>query len=471
MHRVLDVSTPTANVPANSVASNQIVGQEDGDDFSPSSSISQSFTEHAEEDGEDHSLFEPSSPLQVVPQAFILPDIQEEVDEAECLSLLSQFSDQQERNSLAQASPTDGDENIQYRNKLDKQMRRRSFDFARQSFEEAGLDVDETMFDEIESTGNKLGDDNPLDITRNTMSDMSLSFEGKSSPEGPHIDPPFLPVSPPPGPLLSPRYSMLLAELEQSNSIGNSVHEADNKQRTNALLNRMSTLSIADDEPPPPLPLSQPPGKMISPRHSLLLLQSGTGLQSGEEAQLDLRNLLSKVATVYDKQRETESRQKEADSQNNGLVQEKEPLSDGLHNNGTSHDKEQLDEDQVLALVPPPVGDSDEYPNEQRRKSNLKITPSFLRSLEPPKEFTDSGFPDTDENPGMSDYSTNKGNILPPTEVSVLSLSTNDRVSHHKKDSSTTITSYSEEKQSECSGSVGLKTNASTSSQVRTNII
>lgn len=424
-------------------------------DLSPSASISQSLTEHANEGSEDHSLFEPSSPLRMIPEAFTLPDIQEEGDEADSLSLNNNFSEPHNKSRSSLASPThaDGDnEEILYYPVLCKQTHKESFDSARESFEEAGLDIVETAFDGFELKENETSKD-LLNISSNT--DIPVSFDGKSYAfsEESRIDPPILPVSPPPGPLLSPRYSMLLAEKEQSYLDG--APGADANHEISALLNR--TISIADEEPPP-LPESLPPGKIISPRHSTLLMQNKSTDQNRVDL-LDLRLLLSKISAVYSNQ-ETKNRQKEADQQTENLVQSEITTENG----NPASDRDTLDDERVLALAPH-IENVNEHDAERPKKSNLKITPSFLSHLEPPKEFTDSGFPDTDENVVTSDHSTSAGKIsinhLPDAAIF------SDEVKMFEKDGSTAITSFNEDKQSENSGSLVLKTNVSTSSQVR----
>ena len=129
--------------------------------------------------------------------------------------------------------------------------------------------------------------------------------------------------------------------------------------------------------------------------------------------------------------------------------------------------------------------------------SKLKLTPSFLISLEPPKEFSDSGFLDTDgENASITpDQNASRRSVripvlagdntdfLNPRQDSPVSITRKKDVSNlvnHftagrdgastrtgiqlQKDSSTT--SYSDERLTEYSGSVGLKTIASSGSPV-----
>ncbi len=378
VHIVLDLSSP--------IIDNGPPSPYDVEAFSPSMSP----TSELSLGDEDHTLFEPSSSLKVIPQEFILPDIAEESDSASRpLSILSEV----EQTRLHESE-------IKYRDHTNKQhaaakaFNRRSLDYTRQSFEEAGLDVIETKFD----------NDQLLNRIVDTMSEMSTSFEADESlPE-----PPFLPVSPPPGPLLSPRYSILLAALEENKANACTVED---KQRTSAIIHRLSTINMVDDEPPP-LPETLPPGKMMSPRHSKLLAQGGN---TSEMSQLDLSILLSKMNSL-----------------------EKSKASPSEQNNSTTTVTVDLEEEQVLALLPPPDIDEETV---QRRGSSLKLTPSFLRSIEPPQEFTDSGLPETDETPATSEHT--------PSKVTSQS-------SCHKN-SSATETTFSEEKLSECSGSGSRK--------------
>ncbi len=329
---------------------------------------------------EEHSLFELSSSLKMITNDFTLPDIEEESEgTSRPLSLLSE-----------QETARIHEPDIRYRehSRSAKAFNRRSFDYTRHSFEEAGLDVIETTFDTL----NQQSCDPLLSKIVDTLSEMSTSFEEENVlPEAP-----FLPISPPPGPLLSPRYSMLLAALEESKA--NARTEAD-KKRASAMINRLSTISLADDEPPP-LPETLPPGKMMSPRNSKLVAAQ-------EQSHLDLSILLSKMTTIYDEKRNTSAASvSETSPQNSPTVAE-------------------LEDDQILALLPPP--DTTEVGFDEvveRRKSILKLTPSFLRNIEPPQEFTVSGLSENNE------------------------IADQNQELSYRKDSSTTATTFSEEKQS-----------------------
>ena len=292
-------------------------------------------------------LFAPSSPLHI-DKNFLLPDIMEESENEQSESL---------RSSLLSSDGT-----------IVKSQSRHKFTKFN-PFEETGLDVVETSFN----------DDVPLPINDNSDNVQDLNTSG--SP----VEPPILPVSPPPGPLLSPRYSMMLLDSnEQANDY-----------------NRFSVVSVSS-EMAPPLPTSLPPGKLI-PRESLY--------QDPE----------SKIDLWY------ELRRTNVEKVHSGDPESQEELKYGAKYNPT-HKTEDID-------------------------------------AEPSHKFTehltsDSGFPDTDM---ATDHSTGRNAENPVGSAhQFLSVST--------KNSSTSITSYSDERTTEYSGSLGLKTNASSGSQVR-NII
>ena len=220
--------------------------------------------------------------------------------------------------------------------------------------------------------------------------------------------PPTLPVSPPPGPVLSPRLSMLLAEASPPGPSDPSSS------------NRLSVASLSG-EAPPPLPSSLPPGKLISPRHSLMEAEhrrrpdsittgdTRTGLDmallsqrltdqsdAGEEEKTD------SIPPVHNTDQSNQLESDGADSETETIGENEEPLLI------TTIDEvdDPPEEDFADEALPPPVGSADEEtPNHLTAEggSKLKITPSFLRSLEPPREFSDSSFPDTDhENTHLS---------------------------------------------------------------------
>ena len=286
-------------------------------------------------------LFQPSSPLQIS-KNFILPDIMEESENDQSESMRSSIIS---ADGTINRSPVKQDDS--------------NFD----PFEETGLDVIETNFN----------DDVPLPDFDDVTDDQQF-HNVSGSPQ----EPPILPVSPPPGPLLSPRFSMM------------SEHASDP--------NRFSVVSVSN-EMPPPLPISLPPGKLI-PRESMY---------QDSEAQVDL---------WYHLMRGTH------EESNVGAQ-----LEDGSTNE--------------LGTVITSEG-----------HVGCGQHPQLAHHL-----TSDSGFPDTDMTTIHSDHSTNR-----TTENAVSCL--HHLLSIPNKNGSTSATSYSDERTTECSGSVGLKTNASSVSQV-----
>ena len=293
-------------------------------------------------------LFQPSSPLHIS-KNFILPDIMEESEndqsESQRSSLLScDGTFQRNKHKVSQFDP----------------------------FEEAGLDVIETNFDD---------DDVPLPY----FDDQEDCHNVSGSPQ----DPPILPVSPPPGPLLSPRVSMMLLENEQT-----SEH------------NRLSVLSTSS-EMAPPLPTSLPPGNLI-PRESMY---------HDSETKVDLWYELMKRNA------------KEVPAE---IIVPGDP---------TLKDTSQENEHGIIFSAKDGV-----------IESSLQLTTAENIT-------SDSGFPDTDLGTTHSDNSVGRGIGYPLH-------SSNHPPSVSNKNSSTSATSYSDERTTEYSGSVGLKTNASSNSQV-----
>lgn len=310
--------------------------REEGEQEEEEEEVEDGDSEMGTDDESLPELFEPSSPLQINSN-FLLPDIMEESENERSESVRSSLLSS---DGMVIKSPT--------RQKFTK------FD----PFEETGLDVAETNFD----------NDVPLPIN-----DNELNVSG--SP----IEPPILPVSPPPGPLLSPRYSAML--LESS--------EKDDQ-------NRFSVVS----EMAPPLPTSLPPGKLI-PRESLY--------QDPE----------SKIDLWYELRRTNEEE-------------------------NHSHDSKSLEE------LKDDSNDRDPIAKNEEAESSHKFIEHILTS--------DSGFPDTDM---ATDHSTGgRNNIDTPGGSSHQFLSVATKIS------STSITSYSDERTTEYSGSVGLKTNVSSGSRV-----
>lgn len=296
-------------------------------------------------------LFQPSSPLQIS-KNFILPDIMEESETDQSESLRSSILSS---DGIINRSPVKPDISPKF-----------------DPFDETGLDVVETNFDD---------DDVPLPNFGSDNDDEEYHNVSGSSQE-----PPILPVSPPPGPLLSPRFSMMTL---QNEPIGDP--------------NRFSVASVSS-EMAPPLPTSLPPGSLI-PRESMYQ-------ESG--AQIDL---------WYHLMRSTNREPREG-------------FQSDVNKNDSSLEKEM---DEVVT--------SEGFVN----GPSLHLTHHLT---------SDSGFPETDMATTHSDHSTGR------TAENAVGICNNFFATSNKNNGSTSATSYSDERTTECSGSVGLKTNASVDSQV-----
>ena len=230
--------------------------------------------------------------------------------------------------------------------------------------------------------------------------------ETKGSSPATVAPPPSLPVSPPPGPVLSPRLSMLGEETVGTTGSGIPTPQGSTADQ----LNRHSLASLAGDSPPPPLPSSLPPGKLISPRHSLMDPEPSVAhpdsILGGIGMRLDAALLSEKLSvSVSDRDIGADSH----DSIPDPLVPNGDTQNASTHSETENNENEEpllittIDEvddpsdlfDESNELLPPPLED-DDTPAGSQGRPKLKITPSFLRSLEPPLEFSDSGFPDTD---------------------------------------------------------------------------
>ena len=321
------------------------------------------------EEGLPHALYEPNSPLHLMPTG-ILHDIAEETEgDTEC-----------ERSWNGSRLATEEEEEVEYA---------------------------ETEFFDAMDTTLSLG---------NLTQETTVTSPAAVAP------PPLLPVSPPPGPVLSPRLSMLLAETNGTKNTGTpSPHPT-----TAEFQNRLSVASLSGDSPPPPLPSSLPPGKLISPRHSLMdsdpyahhpnSILGGIGMRldavmlgmtSGCEIRADSNDSVPQIPVQNgdvvpdspNKQFETEtddipdSPQKHFETESYG--DNEEPLLITTIDEVEDPVEDQFDESGD-PLPPPLDDDDDEDTPTHLGEPKLKITPSFLRSLEPPREFSDSGFPDTD---------------------------------------------------------------------------
>ena len=274
-------------------------------------------------------LFEPTSPHRMMPSDFILTDIKEESED-----ILSTATSEATENDFLLGEGT-----------------HRTILLAETNFNEA-------------SYSSKTFQSGDALLEAGTTSENSEHFDEN---EASMSASPFLPVSPPPGPLLSPRYSMLLATSEESK-------QTDSNESSTSWMNRFSVLSTVDDEPPP-LPQSLPPGKTISPRHSIILSHDK------ESAELDLSDLLSRLASLYEGKRTPVAQNLKSGS--SSLVILEQPQENSASTSGNELEQE--------SLPPSPIPEMEDYtdgalPSEEN-------TPKLAGSpiIEPPVEFADRG--------------------------------------------------------------------------------
>lgn len=332
-------------------------------------------------DSEVMELFQPSSPFKIK-EEFILPDIIEEAEGAETDSLgntLENSFQDCDRSSL-HSSLDDGD-----------------------------LDIMETSFSEA------------------TLSRQLISI-GRSD-TNPNLDPPMLPVSPPPGPLLSPELDVVSNAHQQPPYKGG--------YDTGGMKSYRHSVAGMLEDIPPPLPLMGPPGKMISPRHSRFIdLADFSAPNSMRE--LDVSQLVLKMSRMTSE------------------VESKDPPLQKLN-----EDKVSVKFDEVL---PPLLQD---YPNGDFDTSDPSIIRQrlgsyHLKTFEPPKEFSDSGFQDTDMNTSPKTAVV----LAKPTFISREDEKFGSPLSALTQKVDSSVTGTSDEQLTENSGSVGLKTLASSGSEV-----
>ena len=155
-------------------------------------------------------------------------------------------------------------------------------------------------------------------------------------------EPPILPSSQPPGPILAPQRSLVPDSAGDRNRMSIEM----TPELRNALT-RLSTISL-EGNPPPQLPISPPPGQHLSPEPSMTFEQyhqKPIAAQSIEE--------------------EDEEAERRAGASNGDL--------------------------------PPPLSRRDSLEESHNSSTRLHLTPSFLRSITPPEEFGDSGVPVTSD--------------------------------------------------------------------------
>ena len=425
---------------------------------SPESSILDSDISDGIVAGSDEDLpklFEPSSPIHIGGN-YILPDIMEENEPEESESEFNSAETPHRGDSQGEEEPA-------------VYVRDGEFDVVQVDIQEAvlleGVEYIETNFsDNLEN----------VQIEKNATSTAGRSTLSTSTALS---SPPSLPISPPPGPMLSPRLSLVLNEglipdLEITES-----HTED--APSSSALNRLSTISTTDDVLPPPLPSSLPPGKLISPRHSMIesqgMISGGVDFAAGNSGGLDMSSLIAHMDSLI-QERGAEPADMRMDTPEEGNVEEemKQVTNlDELEEQNEAHIEDTIAESGVentdILLLPPPLATADE--ETPFKGSKLKVTPSFLRTLEPPVEFSDSGFPDTDtENTPGSTHKVSSGR-------KTRSLADKGQIaSKHFENVNELLPTLplhenslaiSDEQLTEYSGSVGLKTTASSGSLVR----
>ena len=276
-------------------------------------------------------LFEPSSPHRMIPTDFILTDIKEESEDVL---------------STATSEATENDS-------LQGEGNHKNISLAETNFNEASYS------NKTFQSGGAL----PETLQTGTMSENSEQFDDS---EASITASPFLPVSPPPGPLLSPRYSMLLATLEESKQTP--IHESPSP----SWMNRLSAHSTVDDEPPP-LPQSLPPGKTISPRHSIILSHDK------ESAELDLSDLLSRLASLYEGKRIPVAQNSKSGSSPSVILEQ--PQEDSASTSDRELERE--------SFPPSPVPEMGDYTDGALESEENVPQLAGSPIIEPPEEFTE----------------------------------------------------------------------------------
>ena len=350
-------------------------------------------------DSEELELYQPTSPFKIK-EEFILPDILEESEEVEIDTTL-QPDDLSEHSSLK-----DGD-----------------------------LDIMETTF----------GEENLADEIHGSVSTTKSVQEESQLTSG--TDPPVLPKSPPPGPLLSPQ-SKFIDDILYSNQPPLATTYNPHTEKTF----RHSIAGVLEDLPPP-LPTSPPPGKMMSPRQSLFLdlgnISSEVQLRVGPRRDdINVSQLATKIKIT-----EINGNQKNKAKRSKTIIR----------------DELEKDKDEVLSLVPPIQDDPNGEGLVEDSSPLLKRLGSYhMKTFEPPKEFSDSGF-NTDRDIGIEQNSMHKpvsknaAVSLEPIRMSGREDQPNSMFYIQKNDSSTYT---SDDQLTENSGSVGLKTLVSSGSEV-----
>ena len=234
--------------------------------------------------------------------------------------------------------------------------------------------------------------------------------------------PPSLPVSPPPGPTLSPRFSIIISDgkslpddtLRAASSMSAALLSGLSLQ-TEGASNRYSVISLIDDVPPP-LPSSPPPGKLMSPRQSILdpvvsydtagniILTYASAIDS-----MDMDQLSKQINNVVkERERELLAAKVMKGGEIEGVESCKEGSSDSSSSTLGNSEEIVVDGD----LPPPLPRESDGEDDAEvavkdddihHKASRLKSAPSFLlKTFDPPTEYSDSGFPESEQEASSS---------------------------------------------------------------------
>ncbi len=368
-------------------------------------------------DSESMELYQPSSPFQMQ-EDFILPDIIEENEETEVESTQNELDESPEQ-SLDVLSH-------------------------HSSLEDGELDVEEkeTVFENEEGYSH---------------AEQDGESPAADDPTVANFDPPVLPISPPPGPLLSPEFETTTTEAEFPPHQHSPSPSPPHERRRPSVENRYRhSVAGSLEDVPPPLPLAPPPGKLISPRHSRFFDLADIS-RSSSKGQVDLSQLMLKMSTVVAKEATEEEK----------IVakEEKMVVAEEARSKNQS-----MKSDQILTMVPPVQDESDGDLNEEDNPLIIRqrLGSYHLKTFEPPKEFSDSGFQDTDVAAEQASKVESIVNVMPAKGMVLSSVPTSGmerklQLPFQRIDSSVTCTS--DEQLTENSESVGLKTIASSGSE------
>ena len=437
------------------------------EEFCREDSLDTTISEGNMSESESMELFQPSSPF-TVKEEFILPDIMEEAEEAETESA-----------------------------SLEAEVQERDAPSPHSSLDDGELDIEETNF----SNGN-------------LFSSVHETLGGNEVPETSplNFNPPRLPVSPPPGPLLSPELEVVS---EQPTASITESPRLLTRVKYNPMTSRHSMMEGMLNDLPPPLPITQPPGKLIPPRQSRYLDlvtftttsqaapsnserqhnvaeeatdQESCDVQTRESCDAQTEDTRIHIQESHDKQTQEscdtqtqescDSRTQEScDSQTQESCDTQTEADNAATTREFIPETQSVKSDDILILLPP----LEEHMEGDFSDSDLvrqRLGSHHLETYEPPKEFSDSGYQDTDTAATNTPPPPPPPPTPPPNIESLLAnqspglgFDAEDTSIHSpvimisKLDSSATCTS--DEQLTENSGSVGPKTVISSGSEVR----